>query len=209
MSGSVREGKIVRVISTTGSGFMSRAEPTFILPTPQRLRTSSAPSMATCPTRSSCKARPSTPSSEGMSAAMRYIRLAWVLLGRVRSRGKTSERSWRNAPRESTPQRSTKAIRSPLISMWSSCGMSLPTFHTMPRPSGAICQRCPHTATADSMKMQVSKVLPVIVRCFVIKSPKDSNYSSIPTARTSPQPRLSRNRSVCSRCPAKRAFCNS
>lgn len=106
MSGSVREGKIVRVISTTGSGFMSRAEPTFILPTPQRLRTSSAPSMATCPTRSSCKARPSTPSSEGMSAAMRYIRLAWVLLGRVRSRGKTSERSWRNAPRESTPQRS-------------------------------------------------------------------------------------------------------
>ncbi len=87
MSGSVREGKIVRVISTTGSGFMSRAEPTFILPTPQRLRTSSAPSMATCPTRSSCKARPLTPSSEGMSAAMRYIRLAWVLLGRVRSRG--------------------------------------------------------------------------------------------------------------------------
>ena len=64
-------------------------------------------------------ASPFTPSRETMSVCMRYIRLAWVLFGMVRSMGKTSERSCEKFFISSMFQRVTNETISPLISMWS------------------------------------------------------------------------------------------
>ena len=125
-----------------GVGRRSRAAPMFITPMAQRLRTVSAPSIVSESTHSFCSTRPLTPSSDGMSVAMRYIRLACVLLGTVRSMGNTSERSPRNEPSSSTLQRRTKAICSPLISMWSLWGSDAASgVQTMRCSPGAIAQR--------------------------------------------------------------------
>lgn len=116
------------------------------------------------------------------------------------------ERAVRAVP----PAGSTNAIRSPLISMWSSCDVAtdLPRY---PFPPGRISHRWLHAAAARN-----NRSMPGPVRFFRLKvfrsraqKLKDSDYSSIVVVRNSSRLRFRRNSSFTHLpAPRRNVFCN-